>query len=216
MKSLHKILALDPTILYPAHGPHIVGVDACRAHIGSYIKHRQEREDTIVRALQLLRREPGTLGEKLDAIRAKAAETVRSGEATDKGRVPGAGADAAAAAAKAALESQPITHAFPTEGDGAMAATVPLLVRLVYATGHEGLIYAASRTVGSHLDKLEAEGRARRIKAALPTIKDWAVEEIPQDAEGWEWVGEMPEGNGAANGNGTANGNANGQTEASL
>jgi len=192
MKSLKKLQAIEPTILYPAHGPQILGADACHAHISTYIKHRQEREDSIVRALQLLKSEPGTLGVKLDAIRSAAAEQARAGGDTDNGRVPGAGADAHKAAALAALNSEPVASHFPTDGDGAAAATVPLLVRLVYSTGHEGLIFAASRTVKSHLDKLEGEGRARRIKTPLPRIKDWVVEEVEPEAEAWEWIGEMP------------------------
>ena len=193
MRSLKKLLAIEPNILYPAHGPQILGREACHEHITTYIKHRQAREDTIVKALQVLRSEPGTLGAKLEDIRATAAEQAQTGKDIDNGRVPGAGADAAAAAAAAALNSTPIAHAFASEGDAAMSATVPLLVRLVYSTGHEGLIFAASRTVKSHLDKLEEEGRARRVIAPMPRIKDWVVEGIDNNAEAWEWVGEMPE-----------------------
>lgn len=191
MKSLKKLLNLNATILYPAHGPAIVGAEACHKQISTYIKHREERENTIVSALQILKSEPGTLGTRLEAIRSAAAETARSGEGTDKGRVPGAGADAAKAAAEAALNSDPIADAFPTSGDAASAATIPLLVRMVYSTGHEGLIFAASRTVLSHLVKLEAEGRVRRFKAPLPTIKDWKIKD-DGEVEAWEWVGEMP------------------------
>jgi hypothetical protein len=193
MRSLKKLLAIQPNILYPAHGPQILGRDACDEHITTYIKHRQAREDTIVRAMQTLKSEPGTLGAKLEAIRAATAAQAKAGEGTDNGRVPGAGEDAAKAAALAALNSTPIDHAFAEEGELAIAVTIPLLVRLVYNTGHEGLIFAASRTVKSHIEKLEGEGRARRITAPMPRIKDWVIEGIDEEAEVWEWTGEMPE-----------------------
>lgn len=192
MKSLKKLLAIEPTILYPAHGPQILGRDACTEHIETYIKHRQAREDTIVKALQILKSEPGTLGTRLEAIRSAAAEQAKAGQKTDDGRVPGAGEDAAKAAAQAALDSTPIDGAFSSKDEIASAATIPLLVRLVYSTGHEGLIFAASRTVKSHIEKLEEEGRARRITAPMPRIKDWVVEGVDEDAEAWEWIGEMP------------------------
>lgn len=189
MASLKRLLALDAGVLYPAHGPVIKGAEHVRTHLTNYIRHRQEREDVIVSALQSLKAEPGTLGIKLDVIRSAAADKARQGERADGHRAAGATADAHQAASDAALNSTPIAAAFPTSGEAASAATVPLLVRLVYQTGHEGLINAASRTLASHLSKLEREGRARKITATMPQVKDWVVE--GNDAgDAWEWIGE--------------------------
>ncbi|WWD19194.1 hypothetical protein CI109_103652 [Kwoniella shandongensis] len=52
MTSLRTLLALKPNVLYPAHGPHIPGAPAARAHIETYIAHRQAREDQIVEVLK--------------------------------------------------------------------------------------------------------------------------------------------------------------------
>ncbi|XP_076361033.1 endoribonuclease LACTB2 isoform X2 [Tachypleus tridentatus] len=49
MKSLHKILELKPTIIYPGHGP--VVPDPC-ALIKDYIQHRNLRETQILNALK--------------------------------------------------------------------------------------------------------------------------------------------------------------------
>ena len=48
LDSLKRLLAQNPTAIYPAHGPLIVDG---RAKIREYIAHRQERENQIVAAL---------------------------------------------------------------------------------------------------------------------------------------------------------------------
>lgn len=196
MSSLKRLLALRPATIYPAHGPHTVGVDKAVAQLEAYIRHRQEREDKIVAALRALASNPGSLGEKLDAIREHAKASPDA--AVGPGGAGGAGAEMAKRAADAARDSQPIAGSFPKAGEaGAGGATLPLLCRYVYATGHEGLIRASGFTMGSHLRKLEGEGRVRRVKAKMPSVVDWKVtEESEQDV--WEWCGEEAAADAAA------------------
>ena len=49
--SLKKQLNLNPTSLYPAHGPTIDGPEAARQKIREYIDHRQQREDEIIKVM---------------------------------------------------------------------------------------------------------------------------------------------------------------------
>lgn len=49
MKSLDKILALKPTLVYPAHG---ALVKDPITHLTYYISHRNEREAQIIKALE--------------------------------------------------------------------------------------------------------------------------------------------------------------------
>ncbi|CAD5115011.1 DgyrCDS4033 [Dimorphilus gyrociliatus] len=48
MESLKKALRLEPTVLYPGHGPLVTEV---KEHIGAYIEHRNNREIQIVNYL---------------------------------------------------------------------------------------------------------------------------------------------------------------------
>jgi ribonuclease/clavin/mitogillin len=52
MASLQKLLELQPSTIYPGHGPHTDGQASATAKIEEYIKHRLERETQIVRALE--------------------------------------------------------------------------------------------------------------------------------------------------------------------
>lgn len=191
MTSLKKLLALNPSTIYPAHGPHITGEDKCHEHLSTYIKHRQEREDTIVAAFQALHSVPGSLGSILDKLRVHAAESADA--AVGAGGAGGASAEAAQKAAQVARDSSPIASAFPQAGEpGATAATVPLLCRVVYKSGHEGLIRAATYTMTSHVDKLVQEGRVRKVKVKLPRVFDWKVQTV-EEVDAFEWCGEAPE-----------------------
>jgi len=49
IKSLEKILALNPSVIYPGHGPVIRDP---KERIEFYIQHRKQREEQILRALQ--------------------------------------------------------------------------------------------------------------------------------------------------------------------
>lgn len=48
LASLHRLLALDPRVLFPAHGPE---VDDAKALLTGYIHHRRAREEQVVAAL---------------------------------------------------------------------------------------------------------------------------------------------------------------------
>lgn len=54
MASLQKLLELQPSTIYPGHGPHTDGRAPAIAKIEEYIKHRLERESQIVHALEKL------------------------------------------------------------------------------------------------------------------------------------------------------------------
>ncbi|TXT15695.1 hypothetical protein VHUM_00198 [Vanrija humicola] len=180
MASLKTLLALNAPVLYPAHGPAIEGKEAAHAHIAEYIKHRQDREDIIVGVIKSVADEPGTLGAKLEALR-----QVKAASVSAAGLPPPVVADAEAAAAAADL-----TPAFPAVGaPGDKAATVSHLCHLVYQSGHPGLLLAASRTMGSHLAKLESEGKVRKVTAPLPAVSGWTAQPAA-DTEAWEWIGE--------------------------
>lgn len=50
MQSLEKLLLLAPTVLYPGHGPVVAnGMEK----IEQYIKHRNEREQQVIRCVLL-------------------------------------------------------------------------------------------------------------------------------------------------------------------
>ncbi|BEI81880.1 hypothetical protein CcaverHIS002_0210400 [Cutaneotrichosporon cavernicola] len=188
MGSLRRLLDIKPAVIYPAHGPHTPDGETARKHLQAYIQHRQEREDKIVAAMQAISADPGSLGVKLDAIREHAKASPDA--AVGPGGAGGAGAEMAKRAVEAARNSSPIASSFPA-GDvaGSRSATLALLCRLVYATGHEGLIRAASFPMGGHLQKLESEGRVKRSRAVMPTVVDWKVTESSEQ-DVYEWVGE--------------------------
>ncbi|GMK59249.1 hypothetical protein CspeluHIS016_0702640 [Cutaneotrichosporon spelunceum] len=188
MSSLRRLLDIKPSAIYPAHGPHTPDGETARRHLQAYIQHRQEREDKIVAVMKAISADPGSLGIKLDGIREHAKESPDA--AVGPGGAGGAGAEMAQRAVEAARNSSPIAGSFPAgEEAGSRGATLSLLCRLVYATGHEGLIRAASFPMGGHLQKLESEGRVKRSRAVMPTVVNWKVtESTEQDV--YEWVGE--------------------------
>jgi hypothetical protein len=74
MTSLKTTLALKPSVMYPAHGPHIAGSEKVAGHINEYLKHRQEREDQILALLKALASRPAMLGEAMSELMKKIAE----------------------------------------------------------------------------------------------------------------------------------------------
>jgi ribonuclease/clavin/mitogillin len=54
MTSLQKLCELQPSSIYPGHGPHIVGQAPATEKIKEYIKHRLERENQIIQAFAQL------------------------------------------------------------------------------------------------------------------------------------------------------------------
>lgn len=181
MKSLRKLYDLKPSVLYPAHGPAIVGRKDCDEHLADYIKHRQAREDTIVEVFENITANPGIVGKQLDKIRHAEAE---------KHKPEGDPTAPAAPLAKASVEATPdwAKH-FPGPGDdGDKAVTLPILCRLIYKSGHQPLIMAAMRTITAHIEKLEGEGRVKKVTAPLPRITGWTIEST-EPTEAYIWVG---------------------------
>jgi glyoxylase-like metal-dependent hydrolase (beta-lactamase superfamily II) len=95
LDSLERLLAQEPGVIYPAHGPLIRDGEA---KIREYIAHRQKREGEILAAL----------------------------------------------------------------GEGPLA--IPQIVARIYAAYPDSLHQAAGESVGSHLRKLETEGRVTTAK----------------------------------------------------
>jgi hypothetical protein len=199
MTSLKTLLALKPSVLYPAHGPHITTPTACAAHITEYIKHRQQREDEVVSllssvnspgALARLLREHGEKRAEEKAAKEKYNAEFHSGkpykpkkkaEDKDNGKdedQEGKGKD----------DKDPM-DAF--EGDQP-ALPVTLLCRLLYKTDDEKIIFAATRSATAHLQKLEKDSRVKRVTVVLPKIIDGTVGE-PEPQEGWQLAEPEPQ-----------------------
>lgn len=74
------------------------------------------------------------------------------------------------------------------EGFEGSAVGLQLLTRLMYDTTSEKLIYAAQRPVLAHLQKLEKEGKVRRVTVQLLSIVEMVVSDEKEAVEGWEIV----------------------------
>jgi glyoxylase-like metal-dependent hydrolase (beta-lactamase superfamily II) len=78
LRSLERVLSLDPARILPAHGPVIRAPDAL---LRRYIAHRRQREDAIVDALRHGETEPAAIVARVytdlqDELRLRARETV--------------------------------------------------------------------------------------------------------------------------------------------
>lgn len=60
MASLQKLCDLQPSSIYPGHGPHIPEQAMATGKIKEYIGHRLERERQILQALEQLTRNTST------------------------------------------------------------------------------------------------------------------------------------------------------------
>ncbi|KAL7419482.1 hypothetical protein Q5752_006320 [Cryptotrichosporon argae] len=191
MISLKTLLALKPQVLYPAHGPAIIGPDAARAHISDYMAHRQAREDELVGMLSALHASPGSLGHRLESLRALKAKEREAAKQKEDDFYQWSDRKKRQLEAATVPEPEvlPVNPAlFPQPGDrDDKAVTVPLLVRLVYQSDNEKLIAAAGKSVSAHLVKLEKDGTARRSVVRMPKIVDNVVTE-PLEQEAWEFV----------------------------
>ncbi len=192
MTSLKTILALKPSVLYPAHGPHISTADECAKYLQDYISHRQEREDQIISLLKTLSSDPTrlrtaftSLMEKLDA--GKHAEDKYQHEfLSGKPYVPSKEHQKREKEEKEEKKEDKVENKFPETSTG---ITIPLICRLMYKTDKEGIIYAAGRSVLAHLEKLEKKGKVKRVEVRLPKMAEGKISD-PVEQEGWEWVGE--------------------------
>ena len=231
MISLKTLLALKPSTLYPAHGPHIAGQDECAAHLTEYITHRQERENQIVSLLQAVLAEPEALGRLVEELMEgfekekvadtkwtnefltgkpyipprKKAEAKEKGESKDKKEDQDKATDKDKDGGKDKTDEKDEDARGKDEKDegerkeGKAAAKypkdekalpVPLICQLIYKSPKDALIFAASKSIGAHLVKLEGEGKVRRKGVKMPKIVEGKIgDDVEQ--EGWEWVGEL-------------------------
>ena len=194
MTSLKTLLALKTSILYPAHGPAIVGRDECAAHISEYITHRQEREDQIVSLLQSMCTDPTKFGKTIDSLiqgidaerqaDAKFKQEYLSGKPFVPPKKKPEDEAKEEEESKAQIEAR--TH-YPAEEK---ALPIPLICRILYKSNKDALIYAAGRSVEAHLIKLEGEGKVRRKGVVMPKIVEGKIRESVEQ-EGWEWAAEV-------------------------
>lgn len=196
MTSLKTLLALKPNVLYPAHGPHVPGSEPARAHIQTYITHRQDRENQIIKILRTAASDPPStltaLQDLLDKYKvdAKEADDYKK-QFLGRLKPKPAGADAEGNA-KAEVK-------IGGEG-GASALSLDNLVRLIYGTDNEKTIFAAKKGTRAHLDKLVGEGKVVvRDAVENPVILEGKVLE-PKECEAWEWAGVATEAEGGKEG----------------
>ncbi|ORX33437.1 beta-lactamase-like protein [Kockovaella imperatae] len=192
MVSLKTLLAIKPSTMYPAHGPHIVGQEDCTTHLSNYISHRMEREGQIVQLLQYIASDPANVRTLVDTLMQgfeaeKAAETKFNHEFLSgkpfvpKKKKPDDAKD------EETQEPDPPTAGskFPSDE---RALPIPLICRFLYKSNNDALIFAASKSIGAHLVKLEEEGKVKRKAVHMPKIVQGKVGDS-EDQEGWEWVG---------------------------
>jgi ribonuclease/clavin/mitogillin len=180
MTSLKTLLALKPGVLYPAHGPHIPGHDAARAHIQKYISHRQDREDQILAILKTASEDPQSTTKALQALvekhetdaitHAKYKEEFMTGLPEKEKDIDETKEKAKAAAKAEALKKLEV------EG-GVKVVSLDNLCRQIYNSMDEKLLFAAKKSITAHLDKLVKEGKVKKDKAENPVIEDAVVED---------------------------------------
>ncbi|KAI9637849.1 beta-lactamase-like protein [Dioszegia hungarica] len=189
MLSLKTLLAIKPQTLYPGHGPHFSGPEASTAQIEAYIAHRQQREEQILALLLSLATDPsGPTG--LQGREKEAEAKVKDAKAK------GDDMPARASTPPPRKKQDEVEHADPRdegvdrrhEKFEGSAVGLQLLTRLMYDTTSEKLIYAAQRPVLAHLEKLEKEGKVRRVTVQLPSIVEMVVSDEKEAVEGWEIV----------------------------
>ncbi|WVR09473.1 hypothetical protein IAU60_006540 [Kwoniella sp. DSM 27419] len=185
MTSLRTLLALKPNVLYPAHGPHVPDAALSRAHIEEYIAHRQAREDQIISIFQDLSGPDSSLPDALIELKRSIHEKE---EAENKTKGPLMADKRKARPMPDFTDEKTALAKAETEGTRGNAVPVSVLCRMLYKSEEEKLIFAASKSVGAHLVKLEQEG-----KVGKTTVK-WAkliAKEVgkSEEMEAWEWQG---------------------------
>jgi ribonuclease/clavin/mitogillin len=78
-------------------------------------------------------------------------------------------------------DEENIENLFP---DTQRGIPVSLLCRFIYQTDKESIIFAATKSIGAHLDKLEKEGKVSKTLVMLPKLVEGKVLEV-QEQEGW-------------------------------
>ena len=197
MTSLKTVLALKPTTLYPAHGPHITG-DRCVEHLEGYISHRQEREDQVVAVFHRLR-SPSALVDDIKSLLeeydAKKATDWKSQKEYHSGKpyVPKEPTEKESVAQEEKMKARTgrldLLASKVGQADGLVSLS--MLTRVVYRTGDERVIWAAKKSLRAHLDKLYKEGKVRMGKVeSWPKVVEQEMVDGDAEEEAWAWIGD--------------------------
>lgn len=199
MTSLNTLLALKPNVLYPAHGPHLRDAESSAAHVRGYISHRQQREDQIIALLQACKCDPQFLGktaaELLDKFKTDAAAKEKDERELLSGKpwtVPEKEREKREKeAAERLVEDGRAEDRFGEAG----CVSAEMICRVLYKTDNETIIWAAKKSVGAHLVKLEREGKIKKELRLMPRILEGRLsKDEEQEAWGWEEEGEQADG----------------------
>ncbi|OWZ77056.1 hypothetical protein C365_04314 [Cryptococcus neoformans Bt85] len=193
MTSLRTLLALQPRVLYPAHGPHIPSQEGSISHIQTYIAHRQKREDEIVATLKRfslsLNVEDG--GENIaEALITLKKEIHENKEAENKAK------------GRSMLDKQKAVPLPDFEDekkalekiDASKGVSMSVIARILYKSEDERLLFAAAKNVNAHLDKLIKDGKVRKGRVRMCKLVGSEVGEV-EEMDGWEWIGEKEKPN---------------------
>jgi len=193
MVSLKVLLALKPTALYPGHGPHVGTAEESAKHISDYITHREQREAQIVKILQEFWSDPTRMGKTIAGLLDKYKKDAAAEEKYKHEFLTGK----EWTVPEKEQEQREKQEKEQREKDGRVEdkfkdvtfVTVALITRLIYNTNDDKLIWAAGNNIMAHLEKLEKEGKVKRVSVTMPKIIGGKVTE-PEDQEGWEWAGD--------------------------
>lgn len=203
MTSLKTLLALQPKVLYPAHGPHVPGAEASREHIQTYITHRLAREQQIIAILTKSASDPkstlGVLKALLEGYEEKQAAEWKYKQQF-LGRLKPDPSPTPQNLEKKAKEEKKQEERKKEEGErldvnkkeggGISALSLDILIRLIYKTPDEKVLFAARKGTLAHLVKLMKEGKVVRREVMNPVIRDGDVKESAE-VECWEWAEEV-------------------------
>jgi hypothetical protein len=187
MLSLKTLLALKSNVLYPGHGPHVTGKEACQLHIQNYIDHREERENQILQILETARTDLTSTTKALQALWAKhrsdAEEHDRYKESFMTGiqaRMKGLTDEEKKAKEK---EVDDAMKGLEVEG-GVKVVSLDNIARQIYKTPDEKILFAGKKSLLAHLNKLVQEGKVVKGKSLNPVILDSEVR-AAEDIEGY-------------------------------
>ncbi|ODN85467.1 hypothetical protein L198_07548 [Cryptococcus wingfieldii CBS 7118] len=186
MTSLRTLLALKPKVLYPAHGNHLIGPKKCLEHIQTYIAHRQTREDEIATLLQ--RFSKGKEESLAEALLEMKKQLHEKKEADNKEKGP-LMLDRKKAVPLPSFDEERRRLESLARLDGVLPMSI--ITRLLYKSENERLLFAASKNVNAHLEKLIKEEKVKKGQVTVVRLVEGNVEEEKEDTDGWEWVGAM-------------------------
>jgi len=191
MLSLKTLLALKPGVLYPAHGPHIPGHEAAQAHIQNYITHRQDRENQIIEVLQAASKDPNYITTTLQGLINKFEKDALDHENYKEEfmtQIPARDGGLTPAQKKAKDEAKAKAMKGLKVDGGVRVVGLDNIVRMIYKTKDEKIVFAAKKSLTAHLEKLVREGKVKKGRGLNPVILDGEVGEA-KEVEGYELVG---------------------------